>query len=154
MAVYTRTLTLPHTADNLFDLVSGIRQYPDFIKWIRSMDVREEASLSAHQLHLIGDARIGFKGFSERFVTRVEADKTARSIDVSLIKGPFKHLTNRWTFVPLDTGTRIEFFIDYEFRNFILRALAAANFDLAVSRIMEAFTSEADRRYQRTDVIA
>ena len=47
-------------------------------------------------------------------------------------------------------GTDVDFYVDFEFKNIILRALAAANFELAVNLIMAAFVSEADRRYQKT----
>ena len=95
-----------------------------------------------------GEASVGFKGFSERFSTDVAADPEKRTIDVSLVRGPFRRLKNRWALGKASDGTTlVDFFIDYEFRNPVLSLLARANTDLAVSKIMTAFRQEADRRY-------
>ena len=82
------------------------------------------------------------------FSTDVEANPDTRTINVELVHGPFRRLKNRWKLEEVSgAGTRIEFFIDYEFRNPVLALLARANTDLAVNRIMKAFQDEADRRY-------
>ena len=95
-----------------------------------------------------GEADVGFKGFSERFATDVAANAEARTIEVSLARGPFKKLQNQWKMRADGAGsTLIDFYIDYEFRNPVLALLARANTDLAVNRIMKAFKDEADRRY-------
>jgi len=46
-------------------------------------------------------------------------------------------------------GARVEFAIQFEFRNFVLQALADANKTFAVKRVIEAFVNEAGRRYPR-----
>ncbi len=141
---------IPHSADLVFDLVADIGRYPDFIRWIRSMKVTpsyEEGSVKAFR----GEADVGFKGFSERFGTDVIADSSARSIKVDLAHGPFRHLRNRWTIKPDGQGhANVDFFIDYEFRNPVLSLLARANTALAVSKIIQAFKDEADRRFGPT----
>lgn len=147
---YTTTLRVPHAPENLFDLVSDIQRYPEFIRWIRSMSVsgeRQEGSIK----HSLGEAAVGFRGFSERFATTVRADEEAGTVEANLVRGPFKHLKNAWHFSKTDGGTEITFEIDYEFSNFVLRMLAKNNFQLAVDKIMGAFLAEADRRYARLD---
>ena len=95
-----------------------------------------------------GEADVGFKGFSERFATDVTADSERQIIDVALAHGPFKRLKNQWKMKPDGAGaTKIDFYIDYEFRNPVLSLLARANTELAVNKIMKAFKDEADRRY-------
>jgi coenzyme Q-binding protein COQ10 len=93
-------------------------------------------------------AFVGFRGFEERFSTHVIGDPDKCQIDVSLDRGPFRHLRNQWRFEQMPDGqTAIHFLIDYEFRNPVLRMLAKANTRLAVDRIIASFMSEADRRY-------
>lgn len=136
----------------MFDLVSDIGRYPEFIKWIRSMKVIERPS-NDEVRRFRGEADVGFKGFSEAFATDIEADRSSRTINVKLAHGPFKALKNRWILEPDGQGcTKIDFFIDYEFRNPVLALLARANTELAVTRIMKAFRDEADRRYGRAAV--
>ncbi|MEM7767447.1 MAG: type II toxin-antitoxin system RatA family toxin [Pseudomonadota bacterium] len=151
MPRYTTSPVLPYRAEDLFELVSDIGRYPEFIKWIQTMAVSGERTSPDGIRHAHGDARVGFRGFSERFATAVRADEAAGTVEASLVRGPFRKLANRWTFVPLESGaTRVDFEIDYAFSNPILAMLARANFGLAVNRIMAAFTEEAGRRYQKT----
>lgn len=142
-----RQVKIPHEADDMFELISDIRRYPEFIKWIRSMKVTDKQQ-DGRVRRYRGEADVGFKGFSEVFATDVRADAQDRKIEVELAHGPFKKLRNSWSLKPDTQGnTLIDFFIDYEFRNPVLALLARANTELAVNRIMKAFRDEADRRY-------
>lgn len=148
MTVLRKSIELPYRADDLFELVSDVGRYPDFIKWmqsIRIIDEMEEGSVFSVR----AEAVVGFLTFRERFTTDVTSDRSARTIQVALVRGPFRRLANHWKFEPVDTGTRIDFYIDFQFRNLVLQALAAANLDFAVNRIMDAFQDEAARRYKR-----
>ena len=95
------------------------------------------------------EVTVGFKNFRETFITDVDARRDELAIDVSLVRGPFRKLANQWRFQPIPTGTRVDFFISFEFRNFLLQALADANKAFAVKRVIDAFVSEATRRYQK-----
>ena len=138
---------LAHSADDLYDLVRDIRRYPEFIRWIKRMRVSDESDEDSLYT-CTGEVDVTFKGFDERFSTHVKADQTARKIDVSLVRGPFRRLHNTWQFNPQNDGrTRVHFFIDYEFKNPLLGLLARTNSRLAVDKIMSAFRAEADRRF-------
>ncbi len=147
MPTLSKQVVIPHSAEDVFDLVADIKRYPDFIKWIRSMKVIP-LNMEGAIKHYRGDADVGFKGFSERFSTDVVADSLNKSIKVDLARGPFRHLRNRWHMKADGEGrTVIDFYIDYEFRNPMLSMIARANTNLAVNKIMQAFKDEADRRY-------
>lgn len=148
MTVLRRSLELPYRAEDLFDLVGDVARYPDFIKWIQSLRVIDEME-EGSVVSIRAEAVVGFLTFRERFTTDVTSDRLTRAIQVSLVRGPFRRLSNRWEFAPIDTGTRIDFYIDFKFRNVVLQTLAAANLDFAVNRIMDAFQDEAARRYPR-----
>lgn len=138
---------MPYTPDQLFELVSDISRYPDFIKWIKAL--RVSAPKQDGALHSsIGEAVVGFKGFTESFSTSVETHSEHKTVSVKLVRGPFRKLENDWQFVSNGKGGAIiDFKIDYEFSNFVLRALASANRDVAIELIMAAFLDEAKRRY-------
>jgi coenzyme Q-binding protein COQ10 len=136
-----------HDADQLYELVRDIRTYPDFIKWVQKMQVFNETE-DGDLYRCVGEVEVTFKGFDETFSTHVRANRASRRIDVELDRGPFRHLRNRWQFDPRgEQRTRVHFFIDYEFSNPVLSLLARTNMRRAVDRIMQAFRSEADRRY-------
>ena len=147
MTKVRRVIQIDHSVENLYELVSDIGRYPDFIKWIKSMRVDPVSTRGAETV-VNGHAQVGFKGFSEPFSTKVVANESDKTIKVSLISGPLQRLANEWRFEPAPNGSKVHFYVDFEFRNFLLRALAAANFEIAMNRIMAAFVSEADRRYK------
>lgn len=142
-----KTHHVRHEPQDMYELVRDVRSYPNFIKWIQKLSVkneREEQGL----YKCTGTALVGFKGFVETFATDVTADPEKHVIDVALANGPFRHLRNQWRFEEARSGgTKIHFFIDYEFRNPILRMLARSNTAMAVDKIMASFSAEADRRH-------
>jgi coenzyme Q-binding protein COQ10 len=148
MPRFSKSVRVPYSKLQAFDLVSDIASYPDFIKWITAMRVSDAQTDDTDVRHCRGDAIVGFKGFVERFSTGVAADPLAGTVVARLIKGPFRRLHAQWTIIPLERGgTDIALEIDYEFRNVLIAVLAAANHDIAVDRIMSAFLIEAQKRY-------
>ncbi len=137
---------VPYAPADMFDLVSNIKRYPEFVKWITALRVLNPKEQDGVE-ECVGEAVVAFKGFTHTFATRVKTQAEKRQVHVSLVKGPLKHLENSWAFIPQGDGTLIRFGVDYEFSNFVLRALARANHDYAVQRIMETFLTEAERRY-------
>lgn len=148
MTSLRRTLDLPYRPEDLFDLASDVGRYPDFIKWIRRLRLLSEETVGDTWKGR-AEATVGFLAFTETFVTDVTAKRDALSIDVALVRGPFRRLRNTWRFAPAAFGTKLDFTIDFEFRNFVLQAVAEANRDLAVSSIIDAFTAEAAQRYKK-----
>ena len=147
MAQFTKSVRLPYTPEQCFDLVSDIRRYPDFIKWITAMRVSDDATHEDGTSSCLGEAVIGFKGFTERFSTRVTKDPAAGSVVASLVKGPFRRLRAEWKITEMERGSDVRLDIDYDFRNPFIGMLAAANHDVAVNRILNAFLEEGRRRY-------
>ena len=147
MAVHRVTKILPWTPRQLAALVADVRAYPDFVPWVTAMrvwNVRDEAPGVSL---LDAEAGVGFAMLKERFSTWVRHDENRDVVEVGLIRGPFKHLKNRWAFHADPKGTRVEFMIDFAFKSRILDAMLQANFDRAVERLMACFETEARRRY-------
>lgn len=150
MPKVSEQVLIPHTADNLYHLVRDIRRYPEFIKWITDIAVSQETGEPDQIYACLGTASVRFQGFNERFSTHVEANPLTRQINVKLDSGPFRHLRNRWQFDPREDGrTRVHCFIDYEFKNPVLRLVARTNSRLAAEKIIDSFRAEADRRFDR-----
>lgn len=143
------SIIVRHRPEDLFELIADVRRYPDFIKWIKALRVSGQTQ-EAGRTSSTAEVVIGFKGFTERFSTRVVADAAAGTVTADLVRGPFRRLKNQWTISPHDEGARVDFYLDYEFRSFLLATLATANLDVAVRKIMDSFVSEADRRYGPT----
>lgn len=146
MPTVRRKLDLPYRSDDLFELVSDIKRYPEFIKWIKALRVLSpEQNGFVHTC--IGEAVIGFKGFTERFATHVRSNQATTTVDVALARGPFRKLQNTWTISPSSHGSELHFYLDYDFSNPVLKALAVSNSAIAIDKIMTAFLAEAEKRY-------
>jgi coenzyme Q-binding protein COQ10 len=147
LAVHRVTKILPYAPQQLADLVADVQAYPDFVRWVTAMRVWNQRQETPDVTVLDAEAQVGFSFLKERFSTRVRHDRATPSVEVGLIRGPFRHLKNVWTFQPDPAGTRVEFLIDFAFKSPILNAMLHANFDRAVSALMGSFEAEAKRRY-------
>ncbi len=148
VTLHRQTLNLPFRPEDLFDLAADVGRYPEFVTWIQSLKIVSEQD-EPNRMRCRAEVTVGFKGFRETFVTDVEARKPELAIDVGLVRGPFRKLANTWRFQSSEVGSRVEFTIQFEFKNFVLQALADANKTYAVKRVIDAFVAEAGRRYPK-----
>ncbi|MFY8142669.1 MAG: type II toxin-antitoxin system RatA family toxin [Caulobacter sp.] len=133
---------LPYTPEQLFELVGDVETYPKFVPWItgmRTWNGRVDGAVST----VDAEAQVGFSFLREKFATRVRRDRDALSIDVSLLYGPFKRLSNGWRFLPEGDATRVEFVIDFAFKSALLDAMLAANVDKAAGKLIACFEERA-----------
>src|ERR1700712_2707746 len=138
---------VPHTPEQMVDLVADVERYPEFLPLCNGLVVRSRKDRDAKTL-LVADMTVGYKAIRETFTTQVLLNKAEHAIDVQYIDGPFKYLDNRWRFQPnADGGCTIDFFIDYEFKSRILGALMGSMFDRAFRMFTDAFETRAGKIY-------
>ena len=138
---------VPHTPDQMFDLVADVERYPEFLPLCEALSVKNRKERDGKEL-LIADMTVGYKAIRETFTTQVLLNRAERVIDVKYIDGPFRYLDNRWRFVEAeDHGCTVDFFIDYEFKSRILGALMGSMFDRAFRMFTEAFEKRAATIY-------
>ncbi len=146
MTTYTERKVVAYTPAQLFALVADVGKYPQFLPWCTASRIRSHAGND-----LVADLTIGFGPFRESFSSRVTLTPPDAA-GVSRIKseyenGPFKYLHNRWTFTPDAQGCVVDFYVDFEFRNFILQKAIGAVFTEAVRRMVYAFLKRARNIY-------
>ncbi len=140
-----------HTAENMFDLVADVERYPQFLPLCESTHLRGRKKLDDHRDIIVADMTAAYKIVRETFTSRATLDRDALTIAIEYLDGPFKHLDNRWTFVPLtEASCEVRFFIAYEFRSRALSALMGAVFDKAFRKFSAAFEQRADVIYGKT----
>ena len=71
-----------------------------------------------------------------------------QQILVEYLDGPFRHLENRWRFLPSGSGCEVDFYITYEFRSRMLALLMGAVFDKAFRKFATAFEARARQLYR------
>lgn len=139
---HTERRLLPFTPSQLYDLVADIEKYPLFLPWCVGARIR-----SREENLVVADLMISFKVYRERFTSRVTLGPPDR-IDTEFSEGPFKHLQNRWVFLPDPSGgCVVDFFVEFEFKSKILDKLISVLFNEAVRRMVKAFETRAHTLY-------
>lgn len=133
---------LPHSAAQMYDLVSDVRAYPKFLPWVSAIRVRQE-----NEQEILADMIVGFGSLRETFSSRVMKVPKS-SIVVDYLDGPMKTLHNQWIFEDLPGGgSVVDFSVDFSFRNVIFEAMAGQFFDSALRKMTGAFIARADDLY-------
>ncbi len=142
MPTHAEKRKLPYAPKQLFDLVADVERYPEFLPWCLSCKItRREGDV------IYADLVIGYKMVRERFGSRVTLN-SPDSIQVEYLTGPMKYLSNQWKFIPeKDGGCTIDFYVDFEFKNFVLQKLMGLFFNEAVRRMVAAFEGRAKALY-------
>lgn len=132
----------------MFDLVADVPSYPRFVPLCRALKVRRRDTLPDGRDVLVAEMTVAYGFISETFTSRVVGDRANRAIDVAYLDGPFRELSLRWTFRPVDEATTdVGFAIRYEFKSRAFAALMGSVFDAAFRRFASAFEERADEVY-------
>lgn len=129
--------TLGYDANELYSIVADVKDYPLFVPWCSGAHIHSE-----DQREIVADLVIGFGPFQESFTSQVTLDRP-RQVLVRAIEGPLEHLSNSWTFTPVEGKTLVDFVIDFQFKSHLLDHVAAGMFHEATTRMMSAFAGRA-----------
>lgn len=146
---------VPHSAEQMFDLVADVERYPEFVPLCHSLAVRQRTRRPDGTEVVVADMTVSFKLVRESFASQVTLDRPNLKILVEYLRGPFKNLENRWTFEPKGADAcEVGFYLAYEFRSRMLAALMGAMFDAAFARFSSAFEKRADVIYGRRPAVS
>jgi coenzyme Q-binding protein COQ10 len=148
MPTHAETRTLPYTPEQLFDLVADVESYPAFLPWCSGCKITRRIDGGENGPRIIyADLSIGYKMIRETFGSRVTLERPDH-IHVEYLRGPMKNLSNHWRFIPTADGhCRIDFYVEFEFRNPFLQGVIELFFNEAVRRMVGAFESRAKELY-------
>jgi coenzyme Q-binding protein COQ10 len=146
MPAFETTRRVPFTAEQMFALVADVERYPEFVPLCEGLRIQSRACEGDAQM-LVADMDVGYKAIRETFTSRVTLRPKLPAVTVEALRGPFRHLENRWTFTPAPGGCDVRFFISYEIRSLMLQMLAGAVLEQAFRRFAEAFEDRARHVY-------
>lgn len=143
MPIYSKEEELPYTTLQLFDLVSNIEEYPDFIPWCKEVNFLEK-----NDNIILANLLISYHGLQGSYTSKVYLHEENKEISVELAQGPFQHLYQSWKFTDIGNKmTLVEFDIDFKLRSFILDKLVSVVFPEMCKNIMYAFKDRAKKLY-------
>lgn len=135
-----KTIVVPHSAASMFDLVSDVPAYPEFLPWCASACVLETTPQGK-----IAEVEVNLGALQHSFVTH-NHEQVGRQIDIHLVRGPFSQLEGRWLFTPLEGDQavcRIDFNLHYCFSSKMLAVLAAPAFEQITHTLVDSFIRRA-----------
>ncbi|MCW0206923.1 type II toxin-antitoxin system RatA family toxin [Achromobacter veterisilvae] len=137
-----RSVLVPYSAAQMFDLVADVEKYPEFMPWCGGAEVqsRNEHGMQASIL-------ISFAGMKQRFTTRNTHAYPDR-IDLELVDGPFSSLVGHWEFQALaEDACKVLFTMEYAFSNRALEMVVGPVFNRIATSFIDSFTKRAQAKY-------
>jgi ribosome-associated toxin RatA of RatAB toxin-antitoxin module len=137
-----RSALLPHSANDMFDLVLDVAAYPEFLPWCSAARVLERS-----ETHQVAAVTIAKAVKRSEFKTQNQLERPGR-IEMRLVDGPFRKLTGSWQFTAIDEqACRAELNVDFEFGNPIVGRLILPAFKQVCDSLVGAFTRRAAAVY-------
>lgn len=144
-----KSVLLWYTPREMYELVTAVERYPEFLPWCNKVDVlaREGETVTA-RLYL------SYAGVRQAFTTR-NRNEDGRSVRMELVDGPFSHLDGVWHFLPLNkpgvdgepTACKIGFELSYAFSSGALEAVVSPVFDRIANTFVDSFVQRAEGLY-------
>lgn len=145
MALVEKSVLIAHSAQQMFDLVDRVEDYPQFLPWCNRTELKfRDAQRTAATLF------INYHSVKSHFTT--ENAKEARAqpmlMTIQLVDGPFRRLDGVWRFKALsDSACKIEFELAYEFSSRMFEKVIGPVFSHIANSFVDAFVRRASQVY-------
>lgn len=142
MASVSRSALVHFRAEQMFELVDGVEQYPAFLPWCGGSTVsHRDSSVTRATIH------IKYRGIRQSFSTE-NRKQFPELMTMHLVEGPFRALDGEWRFTPLGAdGCKIDFRLQYEFSSALLEKVIGPIFGYIAGTMVDAFLKRADQLY-------
>ncbi len=143
MTVINRSALVTYSAEQMFDLVNDIEQYPQFLP-----GCTEAKIVSQTDTEMVGELCLGKAGIKQRFTTRNELDRP-NTIRMSLVEGNFSSFTACWQFTPLSEGAcKVTLEMQFEMAGGLIGLAAEKLVSASASGQVDAMVARARDVYQ------
>lgn len=137
-----RSVLVPYSAAQMFELVAAVDKYPEFMPWCGGAEIRSRTDEGMQ-----ASITIALAGIRQTFTTRNRHEYPHR-IDLELVDGPFSALVGHWVFQPLaEDACKVVFTMEYAFSSRTLEALVGPVFNRIASSFIDSFTKRAQACY-------
>jgi ribosome-associated toxin RatA of RatAB toxin-antitoxin module len=137
-----RSVLVPYSAAQMFDLVAGVEKYPEFMPWCGGSQVQ-----ASDEHGMRASVTIAFAGLRQTFTTQNQHTFPSL-ITLELVDGPFSELHGRWAFIALtEEACKVVFTLSYEFSSATLEKLVGPVFNRVANGFIDSFTKRAEVCY-------
>lgn len=142
MAVVHKSVLLGYSAEQMFDLVAKVEDYPKFLPWCGGVKLIER-----DEDKLVASLAINFHGVKQSFTTANHNTRPTQ-MRMHLVDGPFRVLEGTWNFRALrDDACKIELDLHYEFSSNLLAQLVGPVFGMIANSMVDSFCKRAEVVY-------
>jgi ribosome-associated toxin RatA of RatAB toxin-antitoxin module len=142
MASVQKSVLVPYRAEQMFELIERVEDYPQFLPWCAGTRVIE-ATAEGRLVRI----DINYHGVRTHFTT-VNRNQPPERILIELRDGPFRSLDGTWQFRALATaGCKVELALNYEFATHALEKLIGPVFGRIAHSFIDAFVRRAEQVY-------
>ncbi|HMW18587.1 MAG TPA: type II toxin-antitoxin system RatA family toxin [Accumulibacter sp.] len=142
MALVEKSVLIERSAQQMFELVDRVEDYPIFLPWCSRTHCtfRDERKT-------VATLYINYRSVKSHFTT--ENDKNAPlSMKIRLVDGPFRQLDGLWHFKALaKQACKIEFRLSYEFSSKMFEKVIGPVFGQIANSFVDAFVKRANDVY-------
>lgn len=137
-----RSVIVPYTPAQMFELVADVERYPEFVPWCASSEL-----LARNEDELTGRLEMALGPLTGSLTTRNRLEPP-QAMSLELIEGPFSELQGQWQFRPLgDAGCQVELQMRFAFSNPVKEMVLGAAFEQTCNRLVDAFVKRAAEVY-------
>ena len=144
MTAIRRSAIVPHSAQQMYELVADIPSYPEFLPWCGGAHI-----LKREDDEMIASIDIAYHGLHRSFTTR-NLLQNGKMMEIRLLDGPFSHLEGFWTFGALDEhASRIALDLEFEVANRLVGFALTPVFTNIANQLVDSFHRRADQLYRK-----
>jgi len=142
MASVSRSALVHFSAEQMFELVDGVEQYPEFLPWCGATTVdHRDLSVTRAAIH------IRYRGIQQSFSTE-NRKQFPLLMSMHLVEGPFRVLEGEWRFTQLGADAcKVDFRLQYEFSSVLLEKVVGPVFGYIAGSMVDAFLKRAKQLY-------
>lgn len=138
MPTINRSALVPHTTEEMFQLVDDVDRYVEFLPWCTESRVLERS-----EDEVVATILLSKGSLNKAFTTRNLLQKH-KMIEMRLVDGPFKHLQGFWRFDSLnDHACKVSLDLDYEFSSKLVALAIGPVFNQIANTLVDAFVVRA-----------
>lgn len=142
MAAVQKTVLVPYTAAEMYELVDRVEDYPQFLPWCGGTELHyrdeliTEATIHIHYMQI------------RQHFTTVNRKTRPQEMTISLKRGPFRRMEGYWRFKPLgEAACKVELVLHYEFSTHLFEKVLGPVFGYVANSLVDAFVQRAEQVY-------
>lgn len=142
MTIINRSMTVPYSTEQMYQLVNDIERYPEFLPWCAAATI-----LSENDDEIQATLVLSYGGFRKAFTTCNRLQKN-KIIEIRLVNGPLSQLEGFWRFEKVSkTSSNVVLDLEFEIANRLFNLPFQAIFHQVANSLVDAFSQRAKTVY-------